>query len=333
MLAEWAEAGSPGAVATVVRVERSAPRQPGAVMAVRGDGSIAGSVTGGCVEPAVHERALRVLAGGPPSLDRFGIADAEAFEVGLPCGGRVEILVAPMDPGVVRGATEAVAEDRPIAIVSALSGPDVGASMLVDPREPRRGQLRTQALRLLGAGESGIVEAEGVEHFVCSLAPRPSMYVFGAIDFAAALARLGRFLGYRVTVCDARAAFVTRDRFPDADELVVDWPHRFLAGAEIDERSAVCVLTHDERFDVPALLEALRSPAGYIGAMGSRRTTERRSARLLAEGASEDDLARIHAPIGLAIGSRTPEEVAVAIGAELIAATRRRVADPEGARA
>jgi xanthine dehydrogenase accessory factor len=144
------------------------------------------------------------------------------------------------------------------------------------------------------------------------------MYVFGAIDHAAAVARIGKFLGYRVTVCDARETFVTRERYPDVDELVVAWPHEFLASAPVDERTAICVLTHDPKFDVPALKAALASPAGYIGAMGSRRTTEKRAERLRAEGLTDDDLSRIHAPIGISIAARTPEEVAVSVAAEIV---------------
>ncbi len=161
------------------------------------------------------------------------------------------------------------------------------------------------------------------EVFVSSLVPRPAMYIFGAIDFASALATVGHFLGYRVTVCDPRALFITPARFPDADELVTEWPHDFLDHAPVDERTAICVLTHDEKFDVPALLRAIRTPARFIGAMGSRRTTERRRVRLLEEGATEEELARIHAPIGVAIASRTPEEVAIAIGAQIVAVVNR----------
>jgi xanthine dehydrogenase accessory factor len=166
------------------------------------------------------------------------------------------------------------------------------------------------------------------------LTPRPAMYVFGAIDHAAALARVGKLLGYRVTVCDARAAFVTRERFPDADELVVEWPDRFLRSAPVDAVSVICVLTHDEKFDVPALIAALETPAVYIGAMGSKVTTADREERLRAEGVDDAGLGRIHAPIGLAIGARSPEEVAVAIGAEIVEATalaRRRAAADTGA--
>ena len=161
------------------------------------------------------------------------------------------------------------------------------------------------------------------EVFVSSFVPRPAMYVFGAIDFASSLATVGRFLGYRVTVCDPRAIFVTPERFPDAEELVIEWPHEFLARAPVDERTAICVLTHDDKFDVPALRAALATPARYIGAMGSRRTTERRRARLMELGVAEEELERVHAPIGLPIASRTPEEVAVAIGAQIIAVANR----------
>jgi xanthine dehydrogenase accessory factor len=190
---------------------------------------------------------------------------------------------------------------------------------VIDRRGEPADAVEEAARPLLALGESGVVPVGDEEIFVSSFVPRPAMYVFGAIDFAAALATVGRFLGYRVTVCDPRAIFVTPARFPDADELVTEWPHVFLERAPVDERTAVCVLTHDEKFDVPALRAALATPARYIGAMGSRRTTERRRAKLLEEGVAEEDLARIHAPIGLSIGSRTPEEVALAIGAQIVA--------------
>jgi xanthine dehydrogenase accessory factor len=166
------------------------------------------------------------------------------------------------------------------------------------------------------------VKVGGEEVFVDAFAPRPDLYVFGAVDHAAALAEIGRFLGFRVTVCDARARFVTPERFPTADELVVEWPDRFLERAPVDERTAICVLTHDHKFDIPALKVALETDAGYIGAMGSRRTNEDRAERLRAEGVSDEALARIHAPIGLKIGSRSPQEVAVAIAAQIVQVLR-----------
>jgi xanthine dehydrogenase accessory factor len=303
-LQRWAADGVRVAAATVVRTERSAPRDPGATLAVSEAGDVAGSVTGGCVEPAVYEEAQQVLAGGPPRLLTYGIADEEAFEVGLPCGGTVHIFLGTVEPDVVDKLATAVQEERPVALATEISGPSIGRQRLIE----------------LNGRYEPLIDGDT---FVLPFASRPNMYVFGAIDHAAAVARIGRFLGFRVTVCDARARFVTPERFPDVDELVVEWPDRFLREAPIDERTAICVLTHDHKFDVPALHAALESPAGYIGAMGSRRTNEARTERLRVEGVPEEALVRIHAPIGLDIGSRTPEEVAVAIGAQIVAVFRK----------
>ena len=293
------------------------------MLAVSERGEVAGSVTGGCVEPAVYEEAQEVLAGGRPRLRTYGIADEDAFEVGLPCGGTVHIFVDALAPDLVPALAEAVSVERPIALAVAVSGPDAGSKRLVTEDGPPGSELEAEVRTLLARGETALATVGGVETFVLSFAPRPAMYIFGAVDHAAALARLGRFLGYRVTVCDARARFVTPERFPEVDELVVEWPDRFLAAAPVDERTAICVLTHDQKFDVPVLEVALGTDAGYIGTMGSRRTTERRADRLREEGVSDEQLARVHAPIGLDIGARTPEEVAVAIGAELVAVARR----------
>ena len=318
-LERWSSDGLKVATATVVSTERSAPRDPGAVLAVSEQGEVIGSVTGGCVEPAVYEEAQSILAGGQPRLLEYGIADDEAFEVGLPCGGTVHIFVDALDAALVPRIAEAVRAEQPIALAVTVSGERIGEKRLVHTDDSPDGELVERARELLSRGETGVVTVDGDDVFVSSFAPRPRMYVFGAIDFASALASLGRYLGYRVTVCDARAKFVTPERFPDVDELVVDWPDRFLASAPVDGRTAICVLTHDNKFDVPILKAALESPAGYIGAMGSRRTTERRNERLLEEGVNEEQLQRVHAPIGLKIGSRSPEEVAVAIGAQIIA--------------
>jgi xanthine dehydrogenase accessory factor len=315
-LERWVAEGLQVATATVVATERSAPRDPGAVLAVSERGEVAGSVTGGCVEPAVYEEARQVLAGGAPRLCTYGIADEEAFEVGLPCGGTVHIFVDALDPELVRPLAEAVREERPVALEVAISGSDLGAKRLVSPGDGVAGELLARA-------ETGVVETEEGERFVTSFAPRPNMYVFGAVDHAAAVADIGRFLGYRVTVCDARARFATKERFPEVDELVVEMPDRFLSQAPVDERTAICVLTHDHKFDVPLLKVALETPAGYIGAMGSRRTKEERAERLKADGVTDEQLERISAPIGLDIGSRTPEEVAVAVAAEIVATFRK----------
>jgi xanthine dehydrogenase accessory factor len=321
-LERWSADGRRVAVATVVERRGSAPRDAGASLALSATGEVAGSVTGGCVEPSVIREAEAVLAGGGARLVTYGIADDDAFEVGLACGGTVAILVFELDTALVPAIAAAVRDEEPIALAVRVGGSNAGGQELLHDGP------------LLAAGESALTAADGDTFFVHAFAPRPALYVFGAIDHASALARVGRLLGYRVTVCDARARFVTPERFPDADELVVDWPDRFLAHAPVDERTAIALLTHDEKFDVPALLAALETPAGYIGAMGSRKTTTDREERLRASGLSDADLARIHAPIGLAIGARTPEEVAVAIGGEIVEATaalRRRATVGAGA--
>jgi xanthine dehydrogenase accessory factor len=323
-LERWAAEGRRAAVATVVERRGSAPRDAGASLALNDRGEVAGSVTGGCVEPSVIREAQDVLDGGEARLRVYGIADDDAFEVGLACGGTVGVLVHALDPSLVAPLATAVREDRPVALTVSTAAASLGEQRLV-----AAGEADAAVAALLGAGESALAAANGEAVFVHAFAPRPAMYVFGAIDHAAALVRVGKLLGYRVTVCDARSAFVTPERFPEADELVVEWPDRFLRTAPVDERTAICVLTHDEKFDVPALLAALETPAVYVGAMGSRKTTADREVRLRAEGVGEAGLARIHAPIGLTIGARSPEEVAVAIGAQLVQATsalRRRAA-------
>ena len=323
ILERWLDEGLRVATATVVATERSAPRDPGAVLAVSERGEVAGSVTGGCVEPAVYEEARAVLAGGAPRLLRYGIADETAFDVGLPCGGTVEIFVDSLEHGLAQELAAAVRAESPVVLVTTIAGPDTGRKRVLDPADDVADE---RVRRLVATGEAAAFEADGERLFVLPFLPRPQMYVFGAIDHAAAVAAVGRFLGYRVTVCDARARFATRERFPDVDEVVVEWPDRFLAQAPVDERTAICVLTHDHKFDVPLLKVALTTAAGYIGAMGARRTNAEREERLRAEGVGEEELERIHAPIGLSIGSRTPEEVAVAIAAEIVAVRRRAAA-------
>ena len=231
----------------------------------------------------------------------------------------------------------ALAEESPVAVATVIDGPEgyVGGKVLVSPEdhvgsagnedldraivEAARGMLEGGATGTRHYGPRGQRRMDDVAVFIQTFAPPPAMYVFGAIDFASAVARIGKFLGYRVTVCDARPVFATRERFPTADEVVVAWPDEFLKTAEVDRRTVICVLTHDPKFDVPVLKAALATEAGYIGAMGSRRTHNDRTARLLEEGVSKEDLERVSSPIGLDIGARTPEETAVAIAAEIIA--------------
>jgi xanthine dehydrogenase accessory factor len=340
-LAVWGEEGKQAALATVVKVERSGPLGPGTMMAVNEDGQVVGSVSGGCVEPAVFEECMAVIEGGGPRLVTYGISDDEAFGVGLTCGGIIHIFVEPAG-GAAQAETlrRALTEQSPIAVATIIessedSGVSVGGRLLVAP-EAHWGELDDPELeRAVADGARGMLEGgqtgqrhygprgqrrmEDVTVFVNSFAPPPHMYVFGAIDFAGAVAKIGKFMGYRVTVCDARPVFATRERFPSADEVVVSWPDEFLTTAEVDKRSVICVLTHDPKFDVPVLKAALETEAGYIGAMGSRRTHDDRTARLREEGITAEQLARIASPVGLDLGSRTPEETAVAIAAEIIA--------------
>ncbi|MEU8033399.1 XdhC/CoxI family protein [Streptomyces sp. NPDC049099] len=357
-LNRWVEQGRDFAVATVVAVGGSAPRQPGAALAVDAEGTAIGSVSGGCVEGAVYELCRQALQDGETVLERFGYSDEDAFAVGLTCGGTIEVLVTPVAGqagAVLVRALSAAARNEPAALVRVARGPAalLGRALLVRPDGTYEGGLggrpeldRTaaaEAQALLEAGHTGTVDVSaseaggesprtgsgggfhcpgGLTLLVESNVPPPRMIVFGAIDFAAALVRAGKFLGYQVTVCDARPVFATRARFPDADEVVVDWPHRYLRRTGTDARTVLCVLTHDAKFDVPLLKEALRRPAAFVGAMGSRRTHEDRNRRLRAEGVTERELARLRSPIGLDLGARTPEETALSIVAEVVAARR-----------
>ncbi|UQX90235.1 XdhC family protein [Jatrophihabitans telluris] len=339
LLLAW-KSGTPAALATVVQTWSSAPRQPGASMLVDGEGTASGSVSGGCVEGAVYELGTEVRESGQPVLQRYGVSDDDAFAVGLTCGGVIDIFVEQVSvqafPELAEIA-EDIASGRPVAVATIVDAPaplrgrrlivradsvsgSLGSDRLDDAvRDDARGLLDQGRTSLLRLGTEGERRVDTIGVFVACYAPRPRMIVFGAIDFAAAVARMGSFLGYRVTVCDARPVFATGRRFPQADEVVVAWPHRYLADTEVDERTVVCVLTHDPKFDVPLLELALRMPLAYVGAMGSRRTNDDRLAQLRDRGLSEDELSRLHAPIGLDIGARTPEETAMSIAAEIIA--------------
>jgi xanthine dehydrogenase accessory factor len=338
-LAGWWSAGTPFGLATVVAVSRSAPRGPGAAMAVGPDDEVVGSVSGGCVEGAVLELAQEAVASGRALLETFGYSDDDAFAVGLTCGGEITVLVRPVTPErepAFGAVAESVAAGRPVTVATVTDGPaERGATLAVWPDEVRgtlgtpgldaavtadaRGELALGATGLRHYGPHGERREDAVTVFLHSFAPPPRMLVFGAIDYAAAVARIGDFLGYRVTVCDARPVFATPRRFPPGVEVVVDWPHRYLRHTGTDERTVICVLTHDPKFDVPLLEEALRRPAAYIGAMGSRRTHDERRARLVAAGLTAAELSRLRSPVGLDLGARTPEEVAVSVAAEIVA--------------
>ena len=357
-ITKWWEAGETFGLATVVRTYRSAPRDPGAALAVSSSAEheVVGSVSGGCVEGAVYELSLDVCQTSDPVLQTYGVSDDDAFAVGLTCGGIIDIFVEPVDRArfpELGQIAEAVERGEPVAVATVIAGPgQIGARRVIWARDGDhadsaeadsgdgwhsgasgtlgsarldaavdddvRGMLAQGLTGIRRYGAQGERRGDDLSVFVNSFAPAPRMLVFGAIDFAAAVARVGKFLGYHVTVCDARKVFATASRFPDADEVVVDWPHRFLAATDVDARTVICVLTHDPKFDVPLLEVALRTPAGYIGAMGSRRTHDDRLARLREVGLTEDELARLRSPIGLDLGARTPEETAVSIAAELI---------------
>ncbi|MPY55722.1 XdhC family protein [Streptomyces spongiae] len=344
----WWQAGDDVALATVVSTFRSAPRPAGAAMLVGPDRSVVGSVSGGCVEGDVYERALAAMTSGAPSLTRYGVSDDDALSVGLTCGGVLDVFVEVVSrTGYPEfgDVVEDVEAGRPVAVTTVVAHPcpdRVGRRMIVRP-DGTAGHnglgsaridtaVRNDALGMLAAGSSGVLSygpdgqrrGSGMQVFVAAFAPRPRMLVFGAIDFAAAVARLGSFVGYDVTVCDARPVFATARRFPDADRVVVDWPHRYLRteieAGRVDRRTVVAVLTHDPKFDVPLLEVALRTPEiAYVGAMGSRRTHDERMARLREAHLDEMELARLRSPIGLDLGARTPEETAVSIVAEMIA--------------
>jgi xanthine dehydrogenase accessory factor len=359
LVEQWRQ-GKATALGTVVSTYRSAPRPAGASMLVTSDERAVGSVSGGCVEGAVFELGQQVLADNTPVLQRYGVSDDDAFAVGLTCGGIIDVFVEKVDPvsfPELDQVATSVANKEPVAVATVVAHPDparVGRRMVVwsdrhsgtlgsatvDEAilQDVRGALAAGRTGTLHYGPEGQRRGEGMDVFVNAMQPPPRMLVFGAIDFASAMARMGVFLGYHVTVCDARPVFATRSRFPDAHEVVVDWPHRYLkAEAEagrIDNRTVITVLTHDPKFDVPVLVEALKLDLAYVGAMGSRRTHKDRERRLREAGVTDEQLARIASPIGLDLGARTPEETAVSIAAELISlrwgGSATRLADREG---
>jgi xanthine dehydrogenase accessory factor len=361
-LMQWWRAGKSVGVGTVVATFRSAPRPAGASMLVGPDGEAVGSVSGGCVEGAVYELGQEVIGSGVPVLQRYGVSDDDAFAVGLTCGGILDVFVESVSPQTfpeLGAVSDDIEAGRPVAVATVIDHPDpawVGRRLVVRPEDAERDETVTRsegadggpagslgsrradaavtddARGLLAAGRTetltygpdGERRGEGLRVFVAAYAPRPRMLVFGAIDFAAAVAHVGSFLGYQVTVCDARPVFATASRFPAADEVVVEWPHRYLAAeveaGRVDPRTVVCVLTHDPKFDVPLLEVALRMPeVAYVGAMGSRRTHDDRLERLREAGLTDAELQRLSSPIGLDLGARTPEETAVSIAAEIVA--------------
>ncbi|GGQ40204.1 xanthine dehydrogenase accessory factor [Streptomyces griseomycini] len=359
------ESGTPGALATVVSAYGSAPRQPGAIMVCTPQGKVTGSVSGGCVEGAVYDKAQEALRYGTAALERYGVGDDDAGAVGLTCGGTIEVLVERVDRSSFPELEDLLTHRRAgtaVALATLLddaSAPGSGRHLVcwADGTSGSTGssaldeEIAREAKRLLAQGRSGVIRpttaaTDGPKNgtagsprvFVNCLTPPPRMLIYGANDFAAALARQGALLGYRVTVCDARPVFTTPERFPDADDVVVAWPHHHLAAeaaaGRIDARTAVVSLTHDPKFDHPLLKTALRLDLAYTGAMGSRRTAARRVAGLRAAGLPEEQLTRLSSPAGLDLTGTSPAETALSITAEILhlrnGGSRMRLRDIHG---
>lgn len=342
----WSGASERAALGRVVDNAGSGPRTPGTAMAVAESGPAVGSISGGCVDGELYAVAHEVIETGTPARRRFGPGDPLA--PGLPCGGVLDVFVEPVGRSlraVLPPLATALRRGEPVTLVTLLNDPGAGTGRhtVVGARDTvgdagLGGAALDRVRALSAAGASGLFEltlrAGGrnrtAEVFVHSFPAPPRMLVFGADDFAAALTRLGRFLGYRVVLCDARPAFATSERFPDADEVVIGWPHEYLESTVVDESTVICVLTHDAKFELPLLVAALRTEAGYIGVMGSRRAHAERIRALRGAGITDTELARLAAPTGLDLGAVTAEETAVSIAAEIVARNRHGTGAPLG---
>lgn len=337
------------AIATVTSAQGSSPRDPGASMIVPQEGGPLGSVSGGCVEGAVYTMAQQVLDDHTPVGEQFGYSDDDAFAVGLTCGGVLDIFISelvPDDAEWVAGVVDDVAADHPVAVATVIEHPDpewhgrrliarvdsITGSLGTDfanhnVGEDVQGQLVSGTSGILHYGPDGERMGNGMAVFVASFQPKPRMLVFGAVDFAGAVSEQASLVGFHSTVCDAREVFATKRRFPAADEVVVAWPHKYVEEqaqeGRIDNRTAVCVLTHDAKFDVPLIMSLVRLPEKqrpfYIGVMGSRRTHDHRLERLREAGITDAELDLLFSPIGLDLKGRTPAETAVSILAEVVA--------------
>lgn len=338
----WRRENEEVALATVVRLRGSAPRLPGARLCVTRSGRMVGSVSGGCVESDVFERAMAVLRSGKPVVATYGIADELGFQAGLSCGGSIDVLIEPFVASAawqaVRGAVEHL---RPAALAVALAPASLlgrklailGDGQTVDSIDPAVDTAAAaEARRLLQRGGTRVLtyawHGEEAQVFVEAFPPPLRLLIVGATHTAVALCRMAKSLGFRVSVVDPRSTFATQERFPDADELIREWPHDVVRQFSLDVYSYVVVLSHDPKFDVPALAQALQSDARYVGVIGSRGTHERRKAKLRDEGFEDADFERLRAPIGLDIGARTPEEIALAILAEMLAVRAGRDGRP-----
>src|SRR5712692_7235439 len=328
----WRESGERVAIATVIQTWGSAPRPAGSAMALTAGGKIAGSVSGGCVEAAVVESGLRCLSTGRPERLRFGVSDETAWSVGLACGGMIDLFLEPLRDESLDAIRAAIRDGRPAAVATVVGGAEeiLGRRLRISDDGTVTGSLgegldapvQAQAREALAAGAPRRLEPtpeRAAEIFIDVLQPPPRLIVVGGVHIAIPLVAIAKTLGYRTIVVDPREAFGSAERFPEVDRIVSTWPDRALGEIGIDAATAVAVLTHDPKLDDPALAAALRSPAFYVGALGSRRTQEKRRQRLLEGGLDEKSLARLHAPIGLPIGGRSPQEIALSIMAQIVA--------------
>jgi xanthine dehydrogenase accessory factor len=306
-------------MARVVATRRSAPRPIGSKLIVSERGELAGSVSGGCVESEVVEAAREVLAGGEPRLVTYGISDDLALSVGLPCGGEIDVWIDEPDPELLQQLADVAREERRAVFFVDL---DDGSERLVADGD------NDVADDLIRAGHSKVVELHGRRLFADVFGPPPRLLVYGAVDTADALCAAARNIGWRTIVADARSRFATRERLPHADEIIIAWPEETLAQVQPDHATAIVMLTHDDKFDIPMLTGALASEAFYIGALGSRRNQERRRELLLEAGLDESTVDRISGPAGLDIGAHTPAETALSMLAEILAVR----ADRDGGR-
>ncbi len=318
-LERWRSRGERVALARVVATRRSAPRPVGSKLAVSDGGELAGSVSGGCVENEVYEAAREVLRGGDPRLLTYGISDDLALSVGLPCGGEIDVWVDEPDPALLDELAQIVRAEERAVLLTDLEGS--GSRLVREGDGPRADEL-------IRGGHSRVVEVEGRRVFADVFGPAPRLLVYGAVDTAEALCAAAKALGWHTIAADARAKFATPERIPSADELIVGWPEETLARVQPDHGTAVVVLTHDDRFDIPLLTGVVETDAFYIGALGSRRNQERRRDLLLEAGVDESALERITGPAGLDVGAHTPAETAVSILAEIMAVRAGREGGP-----
>jgi xanthine dehydrogenase accessory factor len=329
---DWQAQGEQIAVATVIRVVGSAPRPVGARMIVSSGGRMAGSVSGGCVETTAYEEMMDVLAGGPPRVLQFGITDDMIWDVGLACGGSIDVLVQRLEPALVAAFKLAVERGQAIGLATIVKGAEAVGEIaligtegrLLGPDDPR--VVAAMQQRLAGRQAGGALQAldDGTEVYLEAFLPPPALYIMGGVHVAIPLAHFARELGFRVVVVDPRSKFANRERFPEADEVLVEWPDEALAHLPVDGATYIVLLTHDPKIDEPTLAAALKTGAAYIGAIGSRKTHADRFGRMAKWGVTAEELQRVHAPIGLDLGGRAPEETALSIMAEVVAVKNGR---------